>query len=107
MQHKITLGQVNNTTNSNTTNAIDTFRAHGQISCLASDILVETADNSSENAIWVFSGDWEFSEGTGNLTNLVADRDMTPVEGTAAHKHAIEKINNGTGMSMGSVQRRI
>ncbi|MGD9535334.1 MAG: hypothetical protein AB7V56_16385 [Candidatus Nitrosocosmicus sp.] len=29
---------------------------------------------------------------------------ITQVDGTAAHKHTIEKINNATGMPMGEVQ---
>ncbi|MGD9534533.1 MAG: hypothetical protein AB7V56_12290 [Candidatus Nitrosocosmicus sp.] len=94
----------NNTTASNATNAIDTFRAQGQISSLASDTLAGSTSNSSENAIWVLGGDWEFNVVNGNLTNFVADIDMTQVSGTAAHKHSIEKINNATGMPMGAVQ---
>ncbi|HET6590045.1 MAG TPA: hypothetical protein VFG45_07780 [Candidatus Nitrosocosmicus sp.] len=96
--------QANNTAASNTTNAMDTFRAQGQISSLASDTLAGSTSNSSENAIWVLGGDWEFNVANGNLTNFVADIGMTQVSGTAAHKHSIEKINNATGMPMGAVQ---
>jgi hypothetical protein len=96
--------QANNNATSNATNAIDTFRAHGQISSLASDTLAGRSDNSSENAIWVLGGDWEFNVADGNLTSFVTDIDMTKVDGTAAHKHTIEKINNATGMPMGAVQ---
>ncbi|KAA2279395.1 hypothetical protein [Candidatus Nitrosocosmicus sp. SS] len=91
-----------NATSSNSTSAIDTFRAQGQISSLASDTLAGRTSNSSENAIWVLGGDWEFNVANGNLTNFVADIDMTQVDGTAAHKHSIEKINNATGMPMGA-----
>jgi hypothetical protein len=40
----------------------------------------------------------------GNLTNFVVDIEMTQVDGTAAHKHTIEKLNNATGMPMGAVE---
>jgi hypothetical protein len=93
----------NATTSSNSANGIDTFRAQGQISSLASDTLAGRTTNSSENAIWVLGGDWEFNVASGNLTNFVADIDMTQVDGTAAHKHTIEKIKNATGMPLGEV----
>jgi len=93
----------NSTTNA-TGNQIDSFRAQGQISSLASDTLAGRTNNSSENAIWVLGGDWEFNVANGNLTSFVADIQMTQVDGTAAHKHTIEKINNATGMPFGSVQ---
>ncbi|MDN5867765.1 MAG: hypothetical protein L0H55_10255 [Candidatus Nitrosocosmicus sp.] len=93
----------NNGTNT-TGNAIDTFRSQGQISSLASDTLAGRTDNSSENVIWVMGGDWEFNVANGNLTNFVVDIVMTQVDGTAAHKHTIEKINNASGMPMGSQQ---
>ncbi|MDN5867793.1 MAG: hypothetical protein L0H55_10400 [Candidatus Nitrosocosmicus sp.] len=91
--------------NSNTTgNAIDSFRAQGQISSLASDTLAGREDNSTENVIWVLGGDWELYVAEGNLTNFVVDIEMTQVDGTAAHKHTIEKLNNATGMPIGSVE---
>ena len=96
--------QANNTAASNTTGAVDTFRAQGQISSLASDTLAGRTSNSSENAIWVLGGDWEFNVANGNLTNFVADIDMSQVDGTAAHKHSMEKINNATGMPLGAIQ---
>lgn len=96
--------QANNTATSNATNAIDTFQAQGQISSLASDTLAGRTNNSSENAIWILGGDWKFNVTSGNLTNFVADIDMAQVDGTAAHKHTIEKINNVTGMTMGAVK---
>lgn len=96
--------QGNSTTTSNTTGALDTFRAQGQISSLASDTLAGRTSNSSESTIWVLGGDWEFNVANGNLTNFVADIDMIQVDGKAAHKHTIEKINNATGMPFGSVK---
>ena len=96
-----------NTTSSsstNSTNTIDSFRAQGQISSLASDTLAGRIDNSTENVIWVLGGDWEFNVADGNLTNFVVDIVMTKVDGTAAHKHTIEKLNNASGMPMGSLQ---
>lgn len=108
-------GFAQNTTNTNTTatqnngtnatgNTIDSFRAQGQISSLASDTLAGRTDNSSENVIWVLGGDWEFNVANGNLTNFVVDIKMTQVDGTAAHMHSIEKLTNATGMPMGSQQ---
>ncbi len=41
-----------NSTNA-TENMIDSFRAQGQISSLASDTLAGREDNSTENVIWV------------------------------------------------------
>ncbi|WP_148686288.1 hypothetical protein [Candidatus Nitrosocosmicus hydrocola] len=96
----------NATTNTNTTNAttaIDTFRAQGQISSLASDTLAGR-ENSTENVMWVLGGDWEVNVAEGNLTNFVVDIKMTQVDGTAAHSHTIEKITNASGMPMGTVQ---
>jgi hypothetical protein len=98
---------ITNTTNSSTNatgNAVDSFRAQGQISSLASDTLAGREDNSTENVIWVLGGDWEFNVADGNLTNFVVDIEMTQVDGTAAHKHTIEKLNNASGMPMGSQQ---
>ena len=60
----------NPTTNTNAT-TIDTFRAKGEVSSLASDTLAgRPSSNTSE--IWVLGGDWEFGVGKGNLTNLAA-----------------------------------
>lgn len=88
----------------NTTRAtgtiIDSFRAQGQISSLATDTLAGR-ENSTENVIWVLGGNWEFNIADGNLTNFVVDIDMTQVDGTAAHKHTIESLVNATGMPMG------
>jgi len=97
---------VTNTTTSggNTTTQLDTFRAQGQISSLASDTLAGRSDNSSENVIWVLGGDWEFNVADGNLTNFVIDMEMTRVDGTAAHMHTIEKLDNATGMPIGAQQ---
>ncbi len=92
-----------NSTNT-TASQIDSFRAQGQISSLASDTLAGREDNSTENVIWVLGGDWEFNVADGNLTNFVVDIDMTQVNGNAAHKHTIEKLNNATGMPMGTIE---
>lgn len=92
-----------NSTNA-TGNVIDSFRAQGQISSLASDTLTGREDNPTENVIWVLGGDWEFNVADGNLTNFVVDIEMTQVDGTAAHKHTIEKLNSTTGMPMGTVE---
>ena len=99
-----TTNATNSTSVSNTTGAIDTFRAQGQITSLASDTLAGRSDNSSENVIWILGGDWELNVADGNLTNFVVDIIMTQVDGTAAHKHSIEKLDNATGMPMGSPQ---
>jgi hypothetical protein len=89
--------------NSTNTTAIDTFRAQGQISSLASDTLAGR-ENSTENVMWVLGGDWEVNVVDGNLTNFVVDITMSQVDGTAAHSHTIEKLNNTTGMPFGTVQ---
>jgi hypothetical protein len=88
----------------NSTNVIDTFRAQGQISSIASDTLAGRTDNSSENVMWILGGDWEFNVADGNLTNFVVDIAMTQVDGTAAHKHTIEKLNNASGMPISPQQ---
>lgn len=98
-----TIGTQSNGTNA-TGSTIDTFRAQGQISSLASDTLAGRANNDSENAIWVLGGDWEFNVAGGNLTNFVVDIQMTQVDGTAAHKHTIERLDNATGMPMVSIE---
>lgn len=94
----------NSTLSTNSSNTLDTFRAQGQISSLASDTLAGRIDNSSENAIWVLGGDWEFNVVDDNLTNFVVDIKMTQVNGMDAHQHSIEKLNNASGMSIGSQQ---
>jgi hypothetical protein len=94
----------NNTAAGNTTGQVDTFRAQGQISSLASDTLAGRTDNSSESVIWVLGGDWEFNVADGNLTNFVVDIEMIQVDGTAAHMHTIERLQNASGMSMGAQQ---
>lgn len=99
-----TAGQTNNTSTSNTTNTIDSFRAQGQISSLASDTLAGRINNSSENVMWVLGGDWEVNVANGNLTNFVVDITMTKIDGTAAHKHTIEKLDNASGMVFGPQQ---
>jgi hypothetical protein len=100
-----TTNVTNNTVASgNTTGQVDTFRAQGQISSLASDTLAGRTDNSSENVIWVLGGDWEFNVAEGNLTNFVVDVEMTQVDGTAAHMHTIESLQNASGMTMGAPQ---
>ncbi|MDN5847508.1 MAG: hypothetical protein L0H53_14685, partial [Candidatus Nitrosocosmicus sp.] len=91
----------NATDSKNTTGTIiDSFRAQGQISSLASDTLVGR-DNSTENVMWVLGGDWEFNVADGNLTNFVVEIDMAQADGTAAHKHTIETLSNATGMPFG------
>ncbi|MDN5847952.1 MAG: hypothetical protein L0H53_16960 [Candidatus Nitrosocosmicus sp.] len=90
---------ISNNTN-NTGNVIDSFRAQGQISSIASDTLAGRTDNSTENVIWVLGGNWEFNVDNGNLTNFVVDIEMAKIDGTDAHKHTIEKLNNVTGMSL-------
>lgn len=92
-----------NSTSSNATATFDTFRAQGQISSLASDTLAGR-ENSTENVMWVLGGDWEVNVANGNLTNFVVDIVMTKVDGTAAHSHTIEKLNNATGMPMEAQQ---
>jgi hypothetical protein len=83
-----------NITNTNATN-IDTFRAKGQISSLASDTLAGRPSNASE--MWVLGGDWEFGVSKGNLTNLVVDIAMSEIDGKQAHHHTIESLKNATG----------
>lgn len=90
-------GNNNNTTttNTNATN-IDTFRAKGQISSLASDTLAgRPSSNTSE--MWVLGGDWEFGVNKGNLSNLVVDIAMSGIDGKKAHHHTIESLRNATG----------
>jgi hypothetical protein len=86
----------NNAANSSTAvNNIDTLRAKGQISSLASDILAgRPSSNSSE--IWVLGGDWEFGVAKGNLTNLAVDITMSQIDGKGAHHHTIESLKNVT-----------
>jgi hypothetical protein len=82
----------------NPTNAtnIDTFRAKGQISSLASDTLAgRPSSNTSE--IWVLGGEWEFGVSKGNLTNLAVDISMSKIDGKEAHHHTIESLRNATG----------
>ena len=87
--------QGGNTTTTNTTN-VDTFRAKGQISSLASDTLAgRTTSNASE--MWVLGGDWEFGVNKGNLTNLAVDIAMSKIDGKGAHHHTIEILRNATG----------
>ncbi|MDR4490452.1 MAG: hypothetical protein R2685_06065 [Candidatus Nitrosocosmicus sp.] len=93
-----------NLSSSNSTNTIDTFRAQGQISSLASDTLAGRINNASENVMWVLGGDWEVNVADGNLTNFVVDITMTKIDGTAAHKHTIEKLDNASGMAFGPQQ---
>jgi hypothetical protein len=88
----------NNTANSSTAAVInvDTLRAKGQISSLASDVLAgRPSANSSE--IWVLGGDWEFGVAKGNLTNLAVDITMSQIDGTESHHHTIESLRNVTG----------
>jgi hypothetical protein len=88
----------NNTANNSTTAAtnIDTLRAKGQISSLASDVLAgRPSANSSE--MWVLGGDWEFGVAKGNLTNLAVDITMSKIDGTGTHHHTIESLRNVTG----------
>ena len=90
-----TNGGNNTTTNINATD-IDTFRAKGQISSLASDTLAgRTTSNASE--MWVLGGDWEFGVNKGNLSNLVVDIAMSEINGKGAHHHTIESLRNATG----------
>ncbi len=88
----------------NSTNVIDSFRAQGQISSLASDTLAGRTENSTENVIWALGGDWKFNVVDGNHTSFVVDVVKTKVDGTASHKHTIEKLNNASGMPMGNQQ---
>jgi hypothetical protein len=85
----------NNTVNTNAIE-IDTFRAKGQISSLASDTLAgRPSSNASE--MWVLGGDWEFGVSKGNLSNLAVDISMSKVDGKEAHHHTIESMRNATG----------
>lgn len=54
--------------------------------------------------MWILGGDREFNVADGNLTNFVVDIVMTQVDGTAAHEHTIEKLNNASGMSISPQQ---
>jgi hypothetical protein len=87
----------NNTANSSTAvSNVDTLRAKGHISSLASDVLAgRPSANSSE--IWVLGGDWEFGIAKGNLTNLAVDITMSQIDGKGAHHHTIESLKNVTG----------
>lgn len=88
-------GNTTTTTTTNTTN-VDTFRAKGQISSLASDTLAgRPSSNTSE--IWVLGGDWELGVSKGNLTNLAVDIAMSKIDGKGAHHHTIEILRNATG----------
>jgi hypothetical protein len=82
----------------NPTNAtnIDTFRAKGQISSLASDTLAGRPSSNTSD-IWVLGGDWEFGVSKGNLTNLAVDISMSKIDGKGAHHHTIESLRNATG----------
>lgn len=94
----------NSTNSTNVTGTVlDSFQAQGQISSLASNTLAGR-ENSIENVIWVLGGNWEFNVVGGNYTNFVVDIDMTQVDGTAAHTHTIEKLNNVAGMPMGTIE---
>lgn len=87
--------QESNNTTTNSAN-IDTFRAKGQISSLASDTLAgRPSSNISE--IWMLGGDWEFGVSKGNLTNLAVDISMSKIDGKEAHHHTIESLRNATG----------
>ena len=94
---------ISTTNTPNATGVIDSFRAQGQVSSLASDTLAGRPD-SNLSQIWILGGNWEFNVAEGNLTNFVVDIEMTQIDGTAAHKHTIERLNNATGMLMGSVE---
>ncbi|MEJ7642688.1 MAG: hypothetical protein WKF36_10940 [Candidatus Nitrosocosmicus sp.] len=98
-QNSINANTATDTTNTNASseNQIDSFRAEGQISSLASDAIAGRA-NSNISDIWVVGGDWGFNVVNGNLTNLVTDITMTKIDGTAPHSHSIEKLNNVSGM---------
>ena len=88
----------NNTANSSSTAAtnIETLRAKGQISSLASDVLAgRPSANSSE--MWVLGADWEFGVAKGNLTNLAVDITMSKIDGTGTHHHTIESLRNVSG----------
>ncbi len=55
---------------------------------------------SNSLEIWILGGLWEFNVVEGNLTNFVVDIDMIKIDGTAAHKHTIERLDNASGMPM-------
>ena len=98
----------NNTANSSSTAAtnIETLRAKGQISSLASDVLAgRPSANSSE--MWVLGGDWEFGVAKGNLTNLAVDITMSKIDGTGTHHHTIESLRNVSGAVSPSRSERI
>jgi hypothetical protein len=99
----------NTATNSSTAAAVtnvDTLRAKGQISSLASDVLAgRPSSNSSE--IWVLGGDWEFGVAKGNLTNLAVDITMSQIDGKEAHHHTIESLKNITGAMSSNRSERI
>jgi hypothetical protein len=98
----------NNTANSSSTAAtnIETLRAKGQISSLASDVLAgRPSANSSE--MWVLGGDWEFGVAKGNLTNLAVDITMSKIDGTGTHHHTIESLRNVSGAVSPSISELI
>ena len=77
-------------------NIYDTFRAKGQISSLASDIIAGKT-NSSDATVWVLGGNWILNVMDGNLTNFNTDIKMTKIDGTGAHYHSIENIRDASG----------
>lgn len=85
---------------------VDTFRAKGQISSLASDTLAgRPSSNTSE--IWVLGGNWEFGVNKGNLSNLAIDISMSKIDGKGAHHHTIESLRNATGAVLSSASKQI
>lgn len=90
----------------NATANIDTFRAKGQISSLASDTLAgRPQGNVSE--MWILGGDWEFGVNKGNLSNLALDISMSKIDGKGAHHHTIESLRNVTGAVLPSHSQQI
>ena len=53
----------------------------------------------------MWGGDWECDLADDNLPGLCRPYDDDKVDGTAAHKHTIERLNNASGMPMGSTTR--
>jgi hypothetical protein len=94
--------QQQNSTDTNTNSPksnyqIDIFQVKGQISSLASD-LFSGKSNSKDNEIWILGDNWNFSVQKGNVSDFFTNIIMTKIDGTGAHIHNIDKLNNTTGV---------
>jgi hypothetical protein len=82
--------------NSTSNNSIDTFRAKGIVSSLASGVLVGNA-STTDIEMWVLGGYWGLNVVNGNLTNFNVDIKMTKIDGSDSHHHSIEQIKKASG----------